>query len=352
MSKVLKSNSIYIGEDSYLFLNKYVKDNNFSSVFVLVDTNTEKYCLRAFLAQIHFEVRPLVIKAGEAFKTIETCLEIWNYLSNNGADRKSLLINLGGGVVTDIGGFAASCFRRGIEFLHVPTTLLGMVDAAIGGKNGVDFQHLKNQIGIVRQPKMIIYDFKYLSTLPKNEIISGYAEAVKHGLIQSKTYFNACIAIDDINYNSVIPIIKESIEIKLNIVLQDTNENGIRKALNFGHTLGHAIETYRMGKEPSQHLLHGEAIAIGLVLEAYISKELLGFETDDLERLKEFVDSTYARQHFSIEDQNAIINIMKFDKKNIGNNINFVLLKEIGHPVLDCKVDNELIYKAFEYYQK
>jgi len=350
MGKTLKSNSIFIGEDSHNILNNYIIDKEYSSVFVLVDSNTEKHCLPLFLKQIHFKIRPIVIKAGEEFKTIETCQKIWDFLSNNGADRKSLLINLGGGVITDIGGFAASCFRRGIEFLHIPTTLLAMVDAAIGGKNGVDLKHLKNQIGIVRQPKMIVYDYEYLSTLPVNEIKSGFAEAVKHGLIQSKAYFKDCIAQSDINYTTVIPIIQESIEIKLNFVQQDPNENGIRKALNFGHTLGHAIESYRMRLEPNMHLLHGEAIAIGLVLESFISNEMFDFETEDLRQLKAFIDTTYSKQQFSIEDQNEIIKIMKFDKKNIGSNINFVLLNGIGQPVLDCRVSNDLIYSAFEYY--
>jgi 3-dehydroquinate synthase len=352
MRNTLNSNSIFIGEDSYNVLNNFLINNAFSSVFVLVDTHTEKYCLQGFLTQIDFNVKPIVIKAGEAFKTIDTCVEIWEFLSSNGADRKSLLINLGGGVVTDIGGFAASCFRRGINFLHIPTTLLGMVDAAIGGKNGVDLNQLKNQIGIVRQPEMILYDYQYLSTLPLKEIKSGFAEAVKHGLIQSKPYFKDCVSIKQLDSQSVLPIIEESIKIKLNIVLQDTNENGIRKALNFGHTLGHAIETFRMGLEPSkhQHLLHGEAIAIGLVLETYISKEMFGFPDQELERLKAFVDHNYAKQQFSIDDQNEIIRLMKFDKKNVGSNVNFVLLKDIGQPVLDCKVDNDLIYKAFEYY--
>jgi len=351
MRKTLKSNSIFIGEDSYAILNDFLIDNAFSSVFVLVDANTEKYCLQAFLTQLDLNVKPIVIKAGEAYKTIETCVEIWEFLSNNGADRKSLLINLGGGVVTDIGGFAASCFRRGIAFLHIPTTLLGMVDAAIGGKTGVDLKHLKNQIGVVRQPEMIVYDYSYLSTLPESEIKSGFAEAVKHGLIQSKPYFKDCIGITQLDFQSVLPIIEESIKIKLNIVLQDTNEKGIRKALNFGHTLGHAIETYRMGLDSSQHLLHGEAIAIGLVLESYISTALLGFPKQDVETLKEWSENTYEKQSFSIEDQKEIINLMKFDKKNIGSNVNFVLLQEVGKPVLDCKVDNDLIYKAFEYYQ-
>lgn len=350
MCKMLNSNSIHIGKDSYQILTKYVNNYNFSSVFVLVDEHTNRFCLPHFSKQINFNFSPIIISAGEANKTVETCLDIWEFLSNNGADRKSLLINLGGGVVTDIGGFAASCFRRGIKFLHIPTTLLGMVDAAIGGKNGVDFKHLKNQIGVVRQPEMIVYDFSYLETLPLPEIKSGYAEAVKHGLIQSKDYFNACVGLQQLDSNTVLKIIEESISIKLQIVLQDTNEKGIRKALNFGHTLGHAIETYRMGFDASKHLLHGEAIAIGLVLETFISKEVFGFPNQDLERLKSFIDTIYTKQFFSTTDQNEIINLMKFDKKNVGTDINFVLLEEIGKPVLDCKVNNSLIYKAFDYY--
>jgi 3-dehydroquinate synthase len=351
MSKALQSNSIFIGQESHHLLNNFVRDNAYSSVFVLVDSNTKKYCLQRFLDQVNFEVTSIEIKAGETYKTVETCMEIWDFLSNNGADRKSLLINLGGGVVTDIGGFAASCFRRGVAFLHIPTTLLGMVDAAIGGKNGVDFKHLKNQIGVINQPKMIVYDFQYLNTLALSELKSGYAEAVKHGLIQSEDYFNACIEIEDINHNTIMPIIEKSIEIKLNIVLEDTEEKGIRKALNYGHTLGHAIETFRMGLQPVKHLLHGEAIAIGLVLETFLSKELFGFPKERLDALKRFVDSVYTKQDFSVEDQIEIISLMKFDKKNIGKDINFVLLKDIGKPILDCKVENELIFRAFEYYK-
>ena len=350
MNKTLTSNLIFMGEDSYRMLNKYVSDKSFSSVFVLVDSNTKKDCLPKFMTQINFDVMALEIPSGEAYKTVETCLEIWDFLSANGADRKTLLINLGGGVVTDIGGFAASCFRRGIAFLHIPTTLLGMVDAAIGGKNGVDLKHLKNQIGVVKQPGMILYDFQYLSTLPLKEIKSGFAEAVKHGLIQSNSYFDDCVSLENLNAQSVLPIIEESIQIKLNIVLQYTDEKGIRKALNFGHTLGHAIETYRMGLEPSKQLLHGEAIAIGLVLESYISKELLGFPNQNLETLRDFIDTTYTKQFFSVQEQTEIINLMKFDKKNVGNDINFVLLEDVGKPILDCKVSNDLIYKAFEYY--
>ena len=351
MNPLLSANSIHLGNSVYKRLNSYISEQNYSKVFLLVDNNSQQYCLTRFDKNIDFQVEVIKINSGEQFKTLDTCQIIWSELSEKGADRKSILINLGGGVITDIGGFVASCFRRGISFLHIPTTLLGMVDAAIGGKTGVDLMHLKNQIGVINQPDMVLYDFRFLSTLPKIELVSGFAEILKHGLIVSKNYLDKCFTVNDISYETVIPLIQESIETKLKIVLEDTNENGIRKALNYGHTLGHAIETYRMEQESSQHLLHGEAIAIGLVLETFISKELYGFPEEDLEKLKNFIDSTYVKQDFSNKDQNEIINIMKYDKKNIGDNVNFVLLKEIGKPVLDCKVDNDLIFTAFEYYQ-
>lgn len=350
MNPFLNKNSIYFGNNAYVELSQFIDKAKISKIFVLIDDNTKVHCFPYFKTQVNFDFKVVEIQHGELNKTLDTCQFIWKELSHLGADRKSLLINLGGGVVTDIGGFVASCYRRGISFLHVPTTLLGMVDAAIGGKTGVDLMNLKNQIGVINQPEMILYDFDFLSTLPLIELKSGFAEVLKHGLIHSKRYVQDCLDIKTIHTKSVIPLIEESIEIKQRIVLQDTQEHGLRKALNYGHTLGHAIETFRMGLEQSMHLLHGEAIAIGLVLETYLSKEIFGFPEDDLMQLKKFVNATYNRQFFSKDDQREIIALMKFDKKNVGNNINFVLLEDIGRPRLDCKVDNDLIYKAFEYY--
>lgn len=351
MSEIYQKNAVHFSQKAFEKLNQRIKNNVYSSVIVLVDENTESKCLGLFKNRFLADFEVISIKAGEEFKNIQTCLFIWEKLSEIGADRNSLLISLGGGVVTDIGGFAASCFKRGIAFVHIPTTLLGMVDAAIGGKNGVDLNTLKNQIGIIRPPKMIGIDTEFLDTLPSEQIISGYAEMIKHGLIHSEVYFDSCISMEQLKAENIELLIKESVSIKLNIVEEDINEDGMRKALNYGHTLGHAIESFRMRLDKSEHLLHGEAIAIGLVLETYISFKLFDFPRHRLDQLKTYIHKIYPFHSFDKSEQDEIIDLMKHDKKNTKGNINFVLLKDIGTPVLDCKVENDLIYEAFEYYQ-
>lgn len=341
---------VFIDEKSLNHLNLFVSDNDFSSVFLLMDDNTENYCLNVLEKHIDFNYKCIQIPAGETFKTLETCTDIWQKLSNQGADRKSLLLNLGGGVVTDIGGFVASCYKRGIAFVHLPTSLLGMVDAAIGGKNGVDFKNLKNQIGVIKNPEMILIFKDFLKTLPEEQIASGFAEMLKHGLIDSEKYLFECLATDNLDPEHVNHLIDKSVEIKSKIVIEDSEEKGLRKVLNYGHTLGHAIESYRMSLEPAKHLLHGEAIAIGLVLETYISYKMYGFPKQILDRLKTYIHKFYSLQKFNDETQETIIDLMKFDKKNYKNHINFVLLKKVGKPVLDCQVDNRLIKEAFAYY--
>ena len=352
MADLLSNNNIFFSANSFQKLDNFIIENQVSSVFVLVDKNTESYCLNIFRQHTKVVFKTICISPGEVFKTIETCSEIWQKLSDEGADRKSLLINLGGGVVTDIGGFAASCFRRGITFIHIPTSLLGMVDAAIGGKNGVDFKNLKNQIGIIRNPEMILIDKAFLKTLPKEQIVSGFAEILKHGLINSKSdeYFYECLKVEKLEHQYIKHLIDESIKIKTQVTIEDAEEKGLRKVLNYGHTLGHAIESYRMTLEPSKHLLHGEAIAVGLVLETFISYKIHGFSKHILNKLKHFIHQFYKTQSFSLQEQKTIIDLMKYDKKNIKNQVNFVLLKDIGQPILDCQVDNALIEEAFEYY--
>lgn len=352
MSEIYLNNAVYFGQNAFDQLNYNIENDGFSSVVVLMDKNTESHCLPILKNKLSIAFKTICIDAGEEFKNIHTCLFIWEKLSEIGADRKALLISLGGGVVTDIGGFAASCFKRGIDFMHLPTTLLGMVDAAIGGKNGVDLNTLKNQIGIIRPPKMIGIDSKFLETLPSEQIISGYAEMIKHGLIHSEVYFENCISTEKLKVENIEKLIKESVSIKLNIVEEDIDEKGMRKALNYGHTLGHAIESYRMSLDKSEHLLHGEAIAIGLVLETFISFRLFNFPKQKLEQLKTYIHNIYPFHRFNKSEQHHIIDLMKHDKKNTKGNINFVLLKDIGSPLLDCKVENDLIYEAFEYYQE
>ena len=348
---IAKNYSIFFNNDGYDSLSSYLKICNYSKIFIHLDTNTNKKCLSVLLSKIkisHFET--IISKDGENNKNIESCINLWEKLSVLGADRKSLIINLGGGVVGDIGGFIASTFKRGIDYINIPTTLLSMVDASIGGKTGIDLGVLKNQIGSFYDPKMVIIDSIYLKTLHKSEIYSGYAEIFKHSLISGQQLFNnLCSELNsNIIYND--QVIKQSIEIKNNIVLIDQKENKERKALNFGHTLGHAIESFLLKSE--KRLLHGEAIGIGIVLASYISYKLFDFPLTILSLIKDHINSKYKKVNFSIKEITEIIGLLKHDKKNSHGETNFILLKKIGVPIYDVQVENKIIIDSFDYYNK
>jgi 3-dehydroquinate synthase len=348
----LPNPSIYYGNDSYPEIEKLLKAQQYSSVFVLVDENTKKHCLPVFAEKLQpgLPLEVIEIKSGEEHKNITTCLGVWEKLTESGADRKSLLINLGGGVLTDLGGFCASVFKRGIDFIHVPTTLLAMTDAAIGGKTGVDLGALKNQIGIFQQPKMILVDIDYLSTLPKRQRDNGLAEMFKHGLVYREDYWAKLKNISDFDIVDFEILIQESIEIKSDIVSKDFEESGLRKTLNFGHTLGHALESYFLSNPQKPDLLHGEAIATGMIMESYISSKMLGFPKDKLEEVNKTILKVFPKIEFQETDYEEIISFLKHDKKNEGGEINFVLLEDIGKSKIDCRVEEKLILEAFDYY--
>ncbi|WP_418513058.1 3-dehydroquinate synthase [Corallibacter sp.] len=344
--------SIHFKSNCYKELNAHLKNSDYSKIFILVDSNSHNYCLPMFLSNVETDVviEIIEIEPGETNKTIDTCVGVWDALSELGGDRKSLMINLGGGVVTDIGGFIASTFKRGISYINVPTTLLAMVDASIGGKTGVDLGHLKNQIGVINSGEMVLVDTEFLKTLPHNEIRSGLAEMLKHGLIKSKAYWNKFTNLSDFNNINFDTLILESIIIKKDIVVSDPNENGMRKTLNYGHTLGHAIESYCLSNPQKNDLLHGEAIAIGMIMETYISTKESGFSMSDCDNIKETILNIYDKISFSESDFAPIIELLKYDKKNEHGNINFVLLEEIGTPIVNRTVDNKHIIEAFHYY--
>lgn len=343
---------VLYAEEAYQKLNLYLKENQPSKIFILVDSNTNQYCLTPFLRKMETSesIEIIEIEAGEEFKNLETCEGVWNALSELEADRKSMMINLGGGVVTDLGGFVASTFKRGISFINIPTTLLSMVDASVGGKTGVDLGNLKNQIGVTNQPEMVVIDTSFLSTLPKEEMRSGLAEILKHGLIASETYWKKVSNLSDLDLNDLDEIIKESVDIKSEIVTKDPFEKNVRKTLNYGHTLGHAIESYCLTHETKKKLLHGEAIAIGMILETYISAESKGFPREKSENISKILKEIYGTHSFTERDIEKIEELMKYDKKNERGKVNFVLLEDIGKPLIDCNVEPELIKKAFNYY--
>ena len=345
--------SIIFTESGYENLNNFIVQQSYSTIFILVDSNTNELCLLRFLSFLatDISIEIIEIEAGESEKNINTCVEIWTILTELGGDRKSILINIGGGVITDIGGFVASTFKRGIDFINIPTTLLAMVDASVGGKNGIDLGNLKNQIGIINNPKLVLIDTEYLSTLPQNEMRSGLAEMLKHGLIAEKKYWSQMLDLKHTDFTDFDELIYSSIVIKNTIVMQDPTENGIRKALNFGHTLGHAIESYFLESEDKNNLLHGEAIAVGMILESFISwqKGLIA-ETEYIE-IKNTINAIFDSIVFEEKDIQPILNLLIHDKKNEYGKIQFALLDGIGSIKINQEVENELIIKSFEDYK-
>ena len=339
--------------DPYLSIAEKFNSNKFSSIFVLVDENTEKFCLELFIKKSGIKsFNKIIISSGEENKNIDTCISIWGQLNSFKADRKSLLINLGGGVLTDIGGFAASTYLRGIEFINIPTTLLGMVDAAHGGKTGIDFKQLKNQIGVFNEPLEVLLDDEYLKTLSKEEFINGYAEVVKHSLLTDKPdlTFNSLIKLDlfkDSDY-----IINSYSSVKNEIVESDKYESSIRKILNLGHTIGHAVESYSHISDKVVDLKHGQAIVIGIITELYISHKKFNFPLKDVVTVKEHLKNYFSLIQLEEDDIMNIYDLMVYDKKNEGSKINFVLLKEIGKPVIDQTVNKDLFEESFVFYNE
>lgn len=350
-SIITSSYSVHFNQNAYEALNKHLESSSYSSYYIIVDENTYDFCLPPFMAAItgdfHFEV--LEIESGEINKNINTCNNLWQALSELDADRKSLIINLGGGVVTDLGGFVASTFKRGVDFINVPTTLLAMVDASVGGKTGVDLGSLKNQIGVINQPEMVLVVTEFLKTLEERQLQSGYAEMLKHGLIQSSPYWETLKSVS--TFDGLDTMILTSIEIKNKVVLEDPTEQGVRKILNFGHTLGHAVESYFLESEAHETLLHGEAIAIGMILEGFLSHKLTGLSESEMNDIKSTFLKRYKKVDFTDQDIYNILSLLKFDKKNSHGRINFVLLEKIGKPVIDVQIPPNLYQEAFAYYK-
>ncbi|MGB1268914.1 MAG: 3-dehydroquinate synthase [Flavobacteriaceae bacterium] len=353
MKAITSQNSIiYFNTECYSALNSHIANENYSKIVIIADENTFENCYPIFIKQLQasIEIEVIQIEAGEEHKNIDTCSGVWNALSELNIDRKCLIINIGGGVVTDLGGFVASTYKRGVAYINVPTSLLAMVDASVGGKTGVDLGTIKNQIGVINTSKMVLIDTTFLNTLPQNEMRSGLAEMLKHGLIQNEVYWDKMSDLSKLNANDLNSLIYESVIIKNSVVTEDPTEQGLRKALNFGHTLGHAIESYCLENNHKTTLLHGEAVAIGMILACYISTKLTGLDTSTCNHIKSTILNLFERTHFTTEDITAIIELMKYDKKNSHGNVNFVLLNAIGKTVIDCKVSNNLIIESFTYY--
>lgn len=347
--KQIKCKTYTIHINNWESVNDFISNGNYSSVFVLMDDNTFQYCLPLFEEKIAREFSVIVIQNGEEHKELNTCNIIWDKLIALGADRHSLCINLGGGVIGDMGGFAACTYMRGMDFVQVPTTLLSQVDASVGGKLGVDYNNYKNLIGIIKNPEAVFIFTDFLKTLPYNQLLSGFAEVIKHGLIRDIEVFNRLTILDSLTNIDWEELIHESVLIKKSVTEEDPEERGLRKILNFGHTLGHAIESYALSNE--RELLHGEAIAIGMVMEAYLSYRKGYLTLDEAEHIKAKIMVLFGHHPSVIPDINILLGLMSKDKKNKGGIIKFSLLQNLGEGNFDQEVTNGDIEKSISFYK-
>jgi len=335
-------------EELLPFIEKYPD----GKVFLATEETVDKLWISKYSSFFESKgVKRVVLPAGEQNKKIDSVLKIWEFLSKNGGDRKSLLINIGGGMLTDLAGFAATTFKRGIDFLNVPTTLLSQVDASVGGKTGINFGGLKNEIGTFKEPMAVIINTDFLKTINEENFISGFAEMIKHGLIHSPEHLEELktFSFKNIDYNLLQEIIRHSVNVKEYFVANDLTENNIRKALNFGHTVGHAFESLAM--EQKRPILHGFAVAYGMVTELFLSAKTCNFSNNHLQELSAWIINTYGKFEVSENDFERLFKLMTHDKKNESGRINFTLLPEIGEIAINQNCKKELIFDALNYYK-
>lgn len=313
-----------------------------SKIVIICDENTHDNCLEYLLTNFDFliDAEVMMLPAGEENKVMEVCFQVWEAMTEYGIGRRDLVINLGGGVITDMGGFIASLFKRGIAFIHIPTTLLGMVDASLGGKTGIDLGAFKNQLGVFTNPKNVYIDPVFLETLEDREVVNGFAEVIKHALISDENLWNELEKIESLVDIQNADFIVRAAEIKNNIVIQDPLELGIRKTLNFGHTVGHGIEGYFLDKESIDH---GHAVALGIIVESYVSMKRNKLDKTAFDRIETLILAWFPLVLIHIEDIPHIIEIMENDKKNHSNKIQCCILEKIG----DCSFDNPVSVNEF-----
>ncbi|WP_297151352.1 3-dehydroquinate synthase [uncultured Prevotella sp.] len=322
-------------------------------IFVLTDETTQQLCwpkIKNFKALKNST--PIIIKATDTHKNLDTLSQVWQALSNGGATRHSLMINLGGGMVTDLGGFAASTFKRGIDFINIPTTLLAMVDASVGGKTGINFGGLKNEIGVFSDSRFVIINTQFLDTLDHDNICSGYAEMLKHGLISDERTWAELVTfdLDTPDLSQLQRMVAESIKVKERIVETDPHEHGIRKALNLGHTMGHAFESFAMRR--GTPILHGYAVAYGLISELYMSARKTAFPTDRMHQTVRFIRENYGTFNITCDDYPTLIELMHHDKKNTSGIINFTLLGNVGDIRINQTANEEEIKEALDFFRE
>lgn len=333
-------------------LSAFVAQRAPSQLIILTDENTHEHCLPILLGNLEtnipFEI--IEIEAGEEMKTLETAAQLWEILTEFKTDRNALLINLGGGVITDLGGFVASVYKRGIPFINIPTSLLGMCDASVGGKTGIDHLFLKNIIGTFASAEEVFLYPEFLKTLPFEELRSGFAEMLKHGLIADAAHWAELAALPQLIPEALFPLLKKSVQIKQTIVAKDFQERNIRKTLNFGHTIGHAVESAFL--QAGRPILHGEAVALGMICEAVLSVRECGLHSDDVFNISDVIRKHFPLLPLAELDENHLLALMQNDKKNSEGQVKFALLDSVGSATYDCKVSAENIRYALHYYRQ
>lgn len=349
----MSNQRIIICDDIKANLSEVISEISYDKLFILVDEHTKKLCIPIIQDLSLIENSELIcIGAEDINKNLETISYVWKEMGDRCASRHSLLINIGGGMVTDLGGFAASTFKRGIKYINIPTTLLAMVDASVGGKTGINFNGLKNEIGVFSPAEAVLIDTEFLKTLDTNNILSGYAEILKHGLISDTKHWADLINFDfnEIDYKKLQKIVETSVKVKENIVDQDPFEEGIRKALNLGHTAGHAFESLALlNKRP---ILHGYAVAFGIVCELYLSMQRCQFPKDKMYQTIQFIKSNYGVFCYDCKEYEKLYELMKHDKKNSDGIINFTLLADIGDIKINNSASKEDIYSMLDFYRE
>lgn len=341
--------STFIGGSSIEDLKLLLKNNKYSQTIVLTDENTHKFCY-SILAHSLEKHHTVTVLSGEEHKEINACAKVWEELSNINIDRNAVIINLGGGMVCDMGGFIAATFKRGIDFIHIPTTLLAMCDASIGCKLGINFLGLKNYIGVFKNPAAIVIYPNFLKTLPEKQVVSGFAEIIKHALIADKRLFNEISDMNDFS-EDLEKLISRSIRIKTRIVNLDIFEKGIRKSLNFGHSIGHAIESYYIIQDEKTETTHGEAIAAGMIAESFISFRKKFLNEKEFQQIILLINKYYQKIKINSQNLGTIIDLISKDKKNEHSAKLFTLLDGIGQFRINEPVGNEEILESLKFYQ-
>ena len=349
----MEPQKVVLSEDIALTLTEAIKEIPHDRLFVLCDETTRQLCLpKVSVLDVIRKARLISILPTDSHKTLESVAHVWSELQRLGATRQSLMVNLGGGMVTDLGGFAASTFKRGIKFVNIPTTLLSMVDASVGGKTGFNYGGLKNEIGVFNNAETVILDTTFLDTMDRENLLSGYAEMLKHGLISNTAMWASLLNFDieEADLTVLGRMVAESVQVKQRIVTEDPTEHGIRKALNLGHTAGHAFESLAL--ERRQGVQHGYAVAYGLVVELYLACVKTGFPQDRMRQTVQFINAHYGRMAITCDDYPRLLELMHHDKKNTSAGINFSLLSDIGDIRINQTATEEEIKEALDFYRE